>query len=147
MQAVQRRKGQRPGRLVRVGTLGLGQKLRALGRVVADLRPAAAKDVSMSGLVGTTGMLAEASGVRVVLDVDQVPTPAGATVGDWFTCFPGFAMVTTDCAGAQPVELPRHVTSRVCGETLEGAGVGLRWPDGVVTEAVRGPVTGMGAAA
>ena len=121
--------------------------LRALGRIVADLRPAAAKDVSMSGLVGSTGMLAEASGVRVVLDVDRVPTPAGATVGDWFTCFPGFAMVTTDCAGAQPVELPRHVTSRVCGETLEGAGVGLRWPDGVVTEAVRGPVTGMGEAA
>ncbi|WP_370208058.1 MSMEG_0567/sll0787 family protein, partial [Aeromicrobium sp.] len=123
------------------------EDLRALGRIVADLRPAAAKDVSMSGLVGSTGMLAEASGVRVVLDVDRVPTPAGATVGDWFTCFPGFAMVTTDCAGAQPVELPRHVTSRACGETLEGAGVGLRWPDGVVTEAVRGPVTGMGEAA
>lgn len=123
-----------------------GAELRALGRVVADLRPTAAKDVSMSGLVGTTGMLAEASGVGAVLDVEHVPTPAGATVGDWFTCFPGFAMVTTDRRGADVGGLPACVTSQVCGETVEGVGVGLRWPDGVVTEAVRGPVTGMGAA-
>lgn len=124
-----------------------GEELRALGRVVADLDPAAAKDVSMTGLVGTTGMLAEASGVRAVLDVEHVPTPSGATVGDWFTCFPGFAMVTTDRPGAGPGALPTSVVSQVCGETSEGVGVGLRWPDGVVTEAVRGPVTGMGAAA
>lgn len=123
-----------------------GEELRALGRVVADLRPTAAKDVSMSGLVGTTGMLAEASGVRAVLDVEHVPTPTDASVGDWFTCFPGFAMVTTDRPGADVGGLPAFVTSQVCGETVEGVGVGLRWPDGVVTEAVRGPVTGMGAA-
>ena len=37
--------------------------------------PTAAKDVSMSGLVGTAGMLAEASGCRAVLDVAAVPAP------------------------------------------------------------------------
>lgn len=121
-------------------------ELQALGCVVADLRPTAAKDVSMSGLVGTTGMLAEASGVRALLDVEHVPTPTDASVGDWFTCFPGFAMVTTDRRRADLGELPAFVTSHPCGETVEGVGVGLRWPDGVVTEAVRGPVTGMGAA-
>ena len=122
-------------------------ELRALGTVVPTLAPTAAKDVSMSGLVGTTGMLAEASGCRAVLDVADVPTPAGATTGDWFTCFPGFAMITAEPAGVPPAsDLPAFVESRACGELVEGAGVGLRWPDGVITEAVTSTVTGMGTA-
>lgn len=122
-------------------------ELRALGTVVPRLAPSAAKDVSMSGLVGTTGMLAEASGCRAVLDVAAVPTPSGASVGDWFTCFPGFAMVTAERTSASVPDLPPFVTSRPCGDLVEGSGVGLRWPDGVVTEAVTSTVTGMGAAA
>ncbi|RLV50557.1 AIR synthase [Nocardioides mangrovicus] len=118
-------------------------ELRALREVVPALRPAAAKDVSMAGVVGTTGMLAEASGCRAVLDVADVVKPAAATTGDWLTCFPGFAMVTAD---ARPADLPGFVSHARCGELVEGSGVGLRWPDGVVTEAV-GAVTGLGPAA
>lgn len=126
-----------------------GEELRALAGVVPSLRPTAAKDVSMSGLVGTTGMLAEASGCRAVLDVAAVPTPTGATAGDWLTCFPGFAMVTAerppaDPTGAARAALPGFTTSSVCGELTTGSGVGLRWPDGVTTEAVTSTVTGMG---
>lgn len=123
------------------------EELRALGTVVPTLAPTAAKDVSMSGLVGTTGMLAEASGCRAVLDVADVPTPAGATTGDWFTCFPGFAMITAHPAAVPPAtDLPSFVESRTCGQLTEGTGVGLRWPDGVITEAVTSTVTGMGTA-
>lgn len=121
-------------------------ELRATGEVVARLAPAAAKDVSMAGTVGTTGMLAEASGCRAVLDVAAVPAPDGVRAGDWLTCFPGFAVVTADTPGAPTTPLPDTVTSRVCGDLVEGAGVGLRWPDGVVTEAVGPAVTGLGAA-
>lgn len=122
-----------------------GQELRALAGVVPALAPTAAKDVSMSGLVGTTGMLAEASGCRAVLDVDAIPSPAEAAYGDWLTCFPGFAMITAEVAPASSA-LPSFVTSSVCGELTTGTGVGLRWPDGVVTEAVTSTVTGMGTA-
>ncbi|SDD01980.1 MSMEG_0567/sll0787 family protein [Nocardioides lianchengensis] len=120
-------------------------ELRSLAGVVPGLAPAAAKDVSMSGLVGTTGMLAEASGCRAVLDVADVPAPDAASYGDWLTCFPGFAMVTTERAPAE-ADLPGFLTSQVCGELTHGTGVGLRWPDGVVTEAITSPVTGLGAA-
>lgn len=120
-------------------------ELRSLASVVPSLRPSAAKDVSMSGLVGTTGMLAEASGCRAVLDVAAIPTPAAATPGDWLTCFPGFAMVTTEHEDARAA-VPDFLTSQVCGELTDGSGVGLRWPDGVVTEAIHSPVTGLGAA-
>lgn len=120
-------------------------ELRTMTGAVAAARPAAAKDVSMAGVAGTLGMLAEASGCRAVLDVAAVPRPEGATVGDWFTCFPGFAMLTADEPGAPP--LPAGpATGAVCGELTEGEGVGLRWPDGEITEAVMSTVTGMGTA-
>ncbi|MER7187637.1 MSMEG_0567/sll0787 family protein, partial [Streptomyces hyaluromycini] len=120
-------------------------ELRAMTGAVAAARPAAAKDVSMAGIAGTLGMLAEAGGCRAVLDVAAVPRPRTATAGDWLTCFPGFAMLTADRPDAPP--LPAGpATGAVCGELTTGEGVGLRWPDGEITEAVTSTVTGMGAA-
>ncbi|MFD7894183.1 MSMEG_0567/sll0787 family protein [Streptomyces sp. NPDC059743] len=120
-------------------------ELRAMTGAVAAARPAAAKDVSMAGIAGTLGMLAEASGCGAVLDVAAVPRPRAAAMGDWLTCFPGFAMLTTDGPGAAP--LPAGpATGAVCGELTAGQGVGLRWPDGEITDAVAGAVTRMGTA-
>ena len=126
-------------------------ELRALARSVAAQAPAAAKDVSMAGLVGTVGMLAEASGCAAVLDVADVPRPDGVAVGDWFTCFPGFAMITADRRD-RSIDIPDRVpaTRAACGELAAtqnfSAAVSLRWPDGAVTPAVSGAVTGLGAA-
>jgi putative N-acetyltransferase (TIGR04045 family) len=121
------------------------EDLRAMIGAVAAARPAAAKDVSMAGIVGTLGMLAEASGCAAVLDVAAVPRPADASAGDWLTCFPGYAMLTTDQPG-RPAPPSGPAVSAVCGELTGGEGVGLRWPDGTVTQAVAGAVTGMGRA-
>ncbi|MHC1559783.1 MSMEG_0567/sll0787 family protein [Actinomycetospora sp. C-140] len=123
-------------------------ELRAMVAAIgpdAPHRPAAAKDVSMAGVVGTLGMLAEASGTGAVLDVAAVPRPTGATVADWLTCFPGFALLTADAPGA-PAPTAGPATSAVCGELTASSGVALRWPDGEITEAVAGGVTGLGAA-
>ncbi|MET1038572.1 MAG: MSMEG_0567/sll0787 family protein, partial [Aeromicrobium sp.] len=126
-------------------SLRRADELRALGHVVPALRPTAAKDVSMTGIIGTTGMLAEASGCRAVLDVDDIPMPAAATPGDWLTCFPGFAMISAERTPAR-APLPAHVDTAVCGRLTEGHGVDLRWPDGIVTSAIAGTVTGLGPA-
>lgn len=120
-------------------------ELAALGSIVTDTRPAAAKDVSMAGLVGTLGMLAEASGCGAVLDVAAIPKPQGARTADWLACFPGFAMLTADDAD-RPVQASGPATSGVCGELTAGVGVQLRWPDGELTEGVPGAVTGLGEA-
>lgn len=117
-------------------------ELRALHGHVAAARPAAAKDVSMAGIAGTLGMLAEAGGCAAVLDVARVPRPAGATAGDWLTCFPGFAMLT---AGARDTP-PGPAVTADCGELVAGRGVRLRWPDGELTEAVPAGVTELGKA-
>ncbi|MBV9141560.1 MAG: AIR synthase [Pseudonocardiales bacterium] len=120
-------------------------ELRAMLGSVAAARPAAAKDVSMAGLVGTLGMLAEASGCRGVLEVAAVPRPAQVSVGDWFTCFPGFGMLTAD-APDRPPPPAEPALSAPCGELLAGHGVALRWPDGELTEVITAGVTGLGVA-
>jgi AIR synthase-related protein len=120
-------------------------ELQLMGSVVARSAPSAAKDVSMAGIVGTLGMLAEASGCGAVLDVAAVPRPHAASVGDWFSCFPGTAFLTTDVPG-RAVAPAGPATTVVCGELVPGSGVQLRWPDGSVTLAVPGPVTGLGPA-
>jgi putative N-acetyltransferase (TIGR04045 family) len=120
-------------------------ELGAMLASVATGCPAAAKDVSMAGLVGTLGMLAEASGVGAVLDVAAVPRPAGVAVGDWFTCFPGFAMLTAEPDG-HPAPPAGPAVSAVCGRLDDTRGVRLRWPDGELTTVIEGPVTGLGPA-
>jgi putative N-acetyltransferase (TIGR04045 family) len=120
-------------------------ELAALCGIVAATQPAAAKDVSMAGLVGTLGMLAEASNCGAVLDVADIPKPAAAGLADWLACFPGFAMLSADEPG-RSVATVGPATSAVCGELTAGAGVRLRWPDGELTDGVPGAVTGLGAA-
>ncbi|WP_245649622.1 MSMEG_0567/sll0787 family protein [Nocardia shimofusensis] len=120
-----------------------GEELRALGRFVARTAPTAAKDVSMAGFAGTAGMLAEAAGVGAELDIARIPRPAGASVAEWLTCFPGFAMITADRAGA-PIAPAGPAESAVCGVLTSAPGVRLRWPDGTTTTAVHGTVTGLG---
>jgi putative N-acetyltransferase (TIGR04045 family) len=127
-------------------------ELRAMVRCLAGpdpaaaaRRPAAAKDVSMAGIAGTLGMLAEASGCGAVLDVARVPRPTGATMGDWLTCFPGFGLLTAAPAGT-PFPAAGPAVTAVCGELTAGRGVRLRWPDGEETVAITDGVTGLGPA-
>lgn len=120
-------------------------ELAAMTSMVGRTRPVAAKDVSMAGVVGTLGMLAEASGCGAELDVAAVPRPEAATVGDWLTCFPGFAMLTADEPGRAPAAAGPAVSGR-CGSLTSEPGVRLRWPDGEVTVALGAQVTGLGRA-
>jgi AIR synthase-related protein len=105
----------------------------------------AAKDVSMAGLVGTLGMLAESSGCGAELDVAAVPRPDDARLADWFTCFPGFALVV---AGDRPVRTAdvAPATAATCGRLVHQPGVTLVWPDGERTRVLDGPVVGLGRA-
>jgi hypothetical protein len=100
----------------------------------------------MAGIVGTGGMLAEASGCGLDLDVAAIPRPAGATFADWLTCFPGFAVLTADVPTAPAPRAGAAVTAR-CGRLTGDRGVRLHWPDGDVTTALStGAVTGLGPA-
>ena len=120
-------------------------ELTTMASFVARTAPRAAKDVSMAGLAGTVGMLAEACGTGAVLDVASIPKPDSASMGEWVTCFPGLAMITADRPGA-PLAASGPAVSAACGELTDHPGVALRWPDGITTRAVTSTVTGLGEA-
>jgi putative N-acetyltransferase (TIGR04045 family) len=122
-------------------------ELAAMAGAVARARPAAAKDVSMAGIVGTLAMLAEASGCGAELDVAQVPRPPSASTGDWLTCFPGFGMLSAERPDRAGLSMDTGPATRAaCGRLVAGQGVTLVWPDGERTPAVDGHVTGLGPA-
>lgn len=122
------------------------EQLAAMLAAVGSARPRAAKDVSMAGIVGTTGMLAEACGCGAELEVEAIVRPTDALLADWLTCFPGFAVLTSDATGRPP--LPAGPARSVpCGELQSRPGVRLRWPDGEITPALSaGAVSGLGPA-
>ncbi len=128
-------------------------ELQRMQSIVHDLRPSAAKDVSMAGLVGTAAMMAEASGVAITIDTDRIPRPDGARLDQWVTCFPGFAMLIAhdDPIGpgdARIVDVPIVVAEIGHVDTAdeEHRGVSLRWCDGRTDRVLDGAVTGLGPA-
>jgi selenophosphate synthetase-related protein len=66
----------------------LAGDVRLLAEAAAAGWVAAAKDVSMAGLVGSLAMLLECNRLGVRVDLDALPVPAGVTVERWVTCFP-----------------------------------------------------------
>jgi uncharacterized protein len=71
----------------------LAGDVRLLAEGAADGWVAAAKDVSMAGLVGSLAMLLECNKLGVSVDLDALPVPAGVTVEKWVTCFPCFSFL------------------------------------------------------
>lgn len=145
--------GWRPGYEARQwdsSTTRTRDEMRAMLGYVGEARPHAAKDVSMAGIVGTAGMLAEASGCGAELAVASMPRPETAKLADWLTCFPGFAMVTADAPGRTTPNASAAqagpATSAAIGALTSDPGVRLIWPDGEVTTAIPGAVTGLGPA-
>jgi uncharacterized protein len=86
---------------------------------------AAAKDVSMAGLVGSLAMLLECNQLGVTLDLDAVPVPPGVALEQWINCFPCFAFLLCVPAGLEGECLSafadRGLAAAVTG-TVDGSG-------------------------
>ncbi|HVU49726.1 MAG TPA: sll0787 family AIR synthase-like protein, partial [Polyangia bacterium] len=80
---------------------------------------AAAKDVSMGGLVGTALMLLESSGVGATLSLDAIPRPAGVPWETWLLAFPSYGFLLS-VAPANVAAVCEAFTSR----GLAAAGIG-----------------------
>jgi hypothetical protein len=77
----------------------LSGDVRVLHELARSGAAVAAKDVSMAGLVGSLAMLLEANRLGAEVDLEQLPTPAGTSLGDWLSCFPCLVFL---------VAAPRH---------------------------------------
>ena len=81
---------------------------------------AAAKDVSMAGLVGSLAMLLECNRLGATLDLDALPVPAGVTLREWLLCFPCFAFLLCVPRGAED-ECLRAFAGRGLAAAVTGA--------------------------
>jgi selenophosphate synthetase-related protein len=85
---------------------------------------AAAKDVSMAGLLGSLGMLLEPNRLGAMVDLDRVPRPADVALDLWLRAFPSFIFLL--CADPDRVEdcralfASRGLTCEAIG-TLDGS--------------------------
>lgn len=62
---------------------------------------AAAKDISMGGLIGTLAMFMKAAGVGAEVYLDQIPKPDGVDWEKWLISFPSFGYLFTCQQGAE----------------------------------------------
>jgi selenophosphate synthetase-related protein len=73
------------------------EKLRGDLEVMAVLAEeglcATARDISMSGILGTIAMMLEASGTGGWVDLDRIEVPATYTPEDWFLVYPSYGFV------------------------------------------------------
>lgn len=53
------------------------------------------RDISNPGLVGTLGMLLEASGAGGKIELEKIPRPEGVEHGRWLKAYPGYGFVIT----------------------------------------------------
>jgi uncharacterized protein len=112
----------------------------------------AAKDISQGGIVGTTMMLAECSGVAVTIDVTGVPRPDGIALERWLQTFPSYGYVLA----VAPTKV-EAVVGRFAARGIAAADVGVIAPgsrvaitDGRATDTIwdfaRAPLIGCGRA-
>jgi AIR synthase-related protein len=67
--------------------------LELLPAIAEDGLSAAAKDISMAGVVGTALMLLECSALGAVIDLDAIPKPKGVPLQRWLAAFPSFGFL------------------------------------------------------
>jgi uncharacterized protein len=88
----------------------------------------AAKDISQGGLIGTTMMLAECSGVGAAIDVAAVPRPDGVALARWLQTFPSYGYVL-----AVPPANVAAVLARFAARGIAAADIGEVTADACVS--------------
>ena len=94
----------------------------------------AAKDISQAGLLGTTLMLLECSGVGARVALDRIPRPEGIALERWLRSFPSFGYLLA-CRPEQADALverfrARDIGAAVIGDITPGSRLELSLVDG-----------------
>ena len=96
------------------------EKFRAMREIAGKHLATAAKDISNPGLIGTLGMLLEASRVGGRVDVSRIPKPVDVELERWVKMYPGFGVVLTSKPGRalECLEIFREagVSAEIVGE-------------------------------
>jgi uncharacterized protein len=121
-----------------------------LPRLAEEGMAAAAKDISMGGIAGTTLMLCEASGVGATLRLEAIPRPDGVPWAIWLQAFPsyGFLLAARPADSARLCEVfaSRDIAAAVVGRVDGSRRLTLASGDAraVLWDLAEAPLTGFG---
>ncbi|MCB8879788.1 sll0787 family AIR synthase-like protein [Acidisoma cellulosilytica] len=108
--------------------------LDTLAQIAESGLSKAAKDISMAGLVGTALMLAECSGIGMLIDPLAVPRPEGVALDRWLSSFPSFGFILTATADKVPGVIAafagRGIACAAIGQCTPGTKLDLLNADG-----------------
>jgi AIR synthase-related protein len=94
----------------------------------------AGKDISQGGSVGTTLMLAEASGVAIDIQLEALPQPPGVDMARWLRSFPSFGFLLSarpEHAEALCAAFAKSgISATACGDIRGGSTVHLTGREG-----------------
>jgi selenophosphate synthetase-related protein len=83
----------------------------------------AAKDISNPGIVGTLGMLLDASYKGGLLNITKIPAIDGKISLQWLCMYPGFGMVMTCNPSNAPAIIDifeqQNITAQICGKVQD----------------------------
>jgi AIR synthase-related protein len=89
----------------------------------------AAKDISQGGVIGTAAMLAECSGVGMIIDVAAIPRPDGVALDRWLSTFPSFGYLLSVASSDVPAVLgafrQRGIAAADIGAVIAGTQVAI----------------------
>lgn len=104
--------------------------LELLPSIAEDGLCAAAKDISMAGVVGTALMLLECSGIGAEIDLAAIPRPPGVALERWLLTFPSYGFIMSvadaDLDAVMARFKNRELACAVIGRTDAGRRVHLR---------------------
>jgi selenophosphate synthetase-related protein len=102
----------------------LRDDLAILPELARDGLCAAAKDISMGGILGTLLMLLECSGSGATIDLARIPRPADAPLERWLTSFPSYgyllAVAPQDVAAVERRFAARGIACAAFGACTPG---------------------------
>ncbi|MGV9306604.1 AIR synthase related protein [Nonomuraea sp. NPDC003727] len=98
----------------------LAGDVRLLAGIAREGLAAAAKDISMAGLVGSLAMLLEWGGFGADVSLEALPAPRGVPLAWWCTCFPCYGFLLT-CEPGRTDACVRAFTSRGLSAARVGA--------------------------
>lgn len=115
------------------GAARLRGDIELLPAIAEDGLSRAAKDISMAGLLGTTLMLAECSGVGMTIALDDIPRPDDAPMERWLSAFPSYGYLLTarpeDAEAIMARFRGRDIAASVIGQCDSTQRLDVTWAD------------------